>query len=410
MDRLVGKVLADKVVALASRLIRIPSINPPGNTEEIAAFIADYLSRNGVSAELHEPSPGKVNVVARIGEGCEGEALILNGHMDVVPVGDESKWSFPPLSGEVRDGFLLGRGSSDMKGGLAGMIEAFIAAAELEKYLSRPIVLACVADEESGGEFGSSYLVERGITRGAGALIAEPTGLNWINVGEKGVFWSRIKMRGKPGHGSLSPYFGENAIIKACEVIRELLRVTEIKTSLPSGLDEVLISSRMLIEQFCGKGTGAALDHVTVNIGVIRGGVKINVIPDFCELEVDMRIPIGLSSSKIMDFIKDILEKYGGELEVISSSEPNYNPPDCEIFRFLKKAVLYVLGLDAKPFIQMAASDARFYRAYGIPTVHYGPGELETIHGYDERVKVEDLVKFAKVYAGLIAEYSLQSS
>lgn len=119
--------------------------------------------------------------------------------------------------------------------------------------------------------------------------------------------------------------------------------------------------------------------------------MKINMISDLCELEVDMRIPIGLSSSKVMEFIKEVLRKYGGELEIILSSEPNYSSPECEIVKSLRKVISETLGLDAR----------------GIPAAHYGPGELETIHGYNERVKVEESVNAARVYAGIISEYVL---
>lgn len=405
--KLVGKMSAERVIALASKLIKIPSVNPPGDTGEIARFIKDYLGSNGISAHLYGPSPEKVNVVAKIGGGCGDDALILNGHMDVVPAGDESRWSFPPFFGEVRDNFLLGRGASDMKGGLAGIIEAFIAAAEFEDNLQRPIILACVADEETGGKLGTGYLLEGGITRGSGALIAEPTGLDSINIGEKGVLWVKIKVHGEPGHGSLAPYFGENAIIKVCKVIEDLLKVTEIGSKPPRELGEAIDFSRELIEHVGGKGAGVAVDHVTINVGMIRGGVKINVIPDLCELDVDMRIPIGLSSLNVIEFIKEVLGRYGGELEMISSSEPNYSSPNCEIVKSLRKVISEILGLEAKPFIQVASSDARFYRARGITAVHYGPGEIGTIHGYDERVGVKELVNAAKIYAGLISEYLL---
>ena len=406
--KVIEKVSAENVLNLASKLIKVPSVNPPGDTKEIAGVIKEHLGDNGISAELYEPSPGKVNVVARIGGGREEDALILNGHMDVVPVGDETRWSFPPFSGEVKNGFLLGRGASDMKGGLAGIIEAFIAAARFEDEFKRPVILTCVADEETGGRFGAKYLLENGITRGSSVLIAEPTGLDFINIGEKGVLWSKIRIRGKPGHGSLAPYVGENAITKTCEALQELLKVTEMRSTLPGELDEVVKFSREFVERRGGKGVGIVLDHVTINIGMIRGGVKVNVVPDLCEVELDMRLPIGLPSSRVIEFIKDVLKRYDGELEIVASSEANYTSPSCEIVKALRKVILEILGLEARPFLQIASSDARFYREKGIPTIHYGPGELETVHGYDEKIRVDDLIKASKIYAGIIAEYSIQ--
>ncbi|MCD6535692.1 MAG: M20/M25/M40 family metallo-hydrolase, partial [Thaumarchaeota archaeon] len=186
------------------------------------------------------------------------------------------------------------------------------------------------------------------------------------------------------------------------------LKVTEMRSTLPGELDEVVKFSKEFVERRGGKGVGVVLDHVTINIGMIRGGVKVNVVPDLCEVELDMRLPIGLPSSRVIEFIKDVLKRYDGELEIVASSEANYTSPSCEIVKALKKVILEILGLEARPFLQIASSDARFYREKGIPTIHYGPGELETVHGYDEKIRVDDLIKASKIYAGIIAEYSIQ--
>ena len=157
----------DEVVELASKLIKIPSVNPPGDTSEIAAFVKDYLEEEGVAVELCEPAEKRVNLIAEIGERESDRVLVLNGHLDVVPIGDRSRWSFDPFSGEVRDGYLLGRGASDMKGGLAGIIYAFKRLVKFEDQLRGRLKLVCVADEETGGTCGASYLVENGKALGS---------------------------------------------------------------------------------------------------------------------------------------------------------------------------------------------------------------------------------------------------
>ncbi|OYT67278.1 MAG: succinyl-diaminopimelate desuccinylase [Candidatus Wolframiiraptor sp. EX4484-121] len=394
----------EEVIELASRLIKIPSVNPPGDTSEIAAFVKNYLEEEGVAVELCEPAEKRVNLIAEIGEGESNRVLVLNGHLDVVPIGDRSRWSFDPFSGEVRDGYLLGRGASDMKGGLAGIIYAFKRLIKFEDRLRGRLKLVCVADEETGGAYGASYLVEKGKALGSSVLIAEPTGMNLINVGEKGAVWAKVTVKGVPGHGSLSPFIGDNAIVKSTDLIRELMRLTEMRAELPRDLLDVADYSRNLLERFVSREASKAIDHPTINFGIIRGGTKVNIIPDRCELEIDVRIPIGLPAAEVTSRIRRIVEKYG-EVEFVNVGEPNYTPPNSEIVRIVEKNVREIVGIEPRPFLEWASSDARHFRRANIPTIHYGPAEMEGIHGYNERVKVEDLINAAKVYLGVAIDY-----
>ena len=394
----------EEVVELASRLIKIPSVNPPGDTSEIAAFVKNYLEEEGVNVELCEPVEKKVNLIAEIGEKGSDRVLVLNGHLDVVPIGDRSRWSFDPFSGEVRDGYLYGRGASDMKGGLAGIIYAFKKLVKFEDRLKGRLKLVCVADEETGGTHGAAYLVEKGKALGSSVLIAEPTGMNLINIGEKGAIWAKIIVKGVPGHGSLSPFIGDNAIVKSVNLISELMKITEIKAELPRDLLDVAEYSRNLLEKSVSREASKAIDHPTINFGIIRGGTKVNIIPDRCELEIDVRVPIGLSAAEVTSKIREIVEKYG-EVEFASAGEPNYTAPSSEIVKVVEKNVKEIIGIDPKPFLEWASSDARHFRKAAIPTIHYGPAEMEGIHGYNERVKVEDLINAAKVYLGAAIDY-----
>ena len=403
--KVLESIRAEEVIELAGQLIKIPSENPPGDTGEIASFIKDYLGEVGVESELHEPVKGKISLVARIGGGGDKE-LVLNGHMDVVPAGDRSRWSFDPFSGEVRDGYILGRGSSDMKGGLAGAIYAFRKLVEFEKELAGTLTLACVADEETGGENGAGYLVSKGIAVGSAVLIAEPTGMEFVDVGQKGTFWVRITVHGKPVHGSLAPFAGENAILKAADLMKELLSVTELRPKLSEEMRRVVEESKPMVDKLVKmKGMGKILDRPTINIGIIKGGTKINMVPERCEIDVDTRVPVGMKSEQLAEYVQKIVSKYGGEITYLERSEPNFTSPDSEIAKLVAENAAQILGFRPKPLIEWASSDARFYRAKNVPTVHYGPGELDLIHGYNERVKAEDVVKAAKVYAGTAVDY-----
>lgn len=407
-EKILDELKPKEVLDLACRLVKIPSENPPGDVSEISVFIEDYLSEAGITVERHEPEKGRINLVARIGERS-GKELIFNGHMDVVPAGDKSRWRFDPYLGEIRDGYILGRGASDMKGGLAGIIYAFRKLARYEGELGGRLTLACVSDEETGGEYGTKYLVSQGIAVGSSALIAEPTGLDLINVGEKGALWMKITVYGKPAHGSLAPYAGENAILKAADLMKELLKIIELKPTLPQELKAVVEESKRIGEQVIGiKNVSRILDHLSMNFGVIRGGTKINVVPERCELEVDVRVPIGMKSDEVASYIEELASRYGGEVSYIGRGDANHTPPSAEIVRVVSLNVSQVIGVKPRLFIQWASSDARYYRWRGVPTIHYGPAEIGVIHGYDEVVKAEDVVKACMVYAATALDYLKQ--
>jgi len=404
--RVLEEIRDREVLDLACRLVKIPSENPPGDVGEVAAFIEEYLSSAGIGVERHEPAPGKISLIARIGRDS-GRELVFNGHMDVVPAGDRSRWGFDPFLGEVRDGYLLGRGASDMKGGLAGMVYAFLKLADHEDQLNGRLTLTCVPDEETGGEYGTGYLVSRNIAIGSSAVIAEPTGIGFIDIGQKGALWLRVTVYGRPAHGSLSPYAGESAILKAADLIRELLTsITKLSPRIPGDLKPIIRESREAAERLLGiRGVGKIIDHATINFGVIRGGTKINVVPESCEVEVDIRVPIGLTTDQIASRVEEVVSRYGGEVVYLQRSQPNYTSPNSEIVKIAAKNVERLTGVSPRLFVQWASSDARFYRMRGVPTIHYGPAELHTIHGYDERVRADEVVKACKVYAGIAADY-----
>ncbi len=155
---------ADELIELAGDLIRIPSENPPGDCTEIGEFIAAVLRKAGVEVDVLDAGQGRLNVVSH--QGPEGDRhLVLAGHTDVVPVGDVSRWSFPPFAGDVVDGYLRGRGASDMKAGLAGVIHAYVVMHRLGVPLAGRLSLAAVPDEEAGGPLGADWLRSRGCGR-----------------------------------------------------------------------------------------------------------------------------------------------------------------------------------------------------------------------------------------------------
>lgn len=396
----------EELVRLCSELIAIPTENPPGKMEEITSFMCDYLNKRNISNEVLRPEENKPNIIAKYGND-KGKKLLFNGHSDVVPVGDLNKWKFEPFSGEVRDGKILGRGTSDMKGGLAGILFVMGLLAEKGVSLDGQLILTVVPDEEISGELGTKWLVEQGIVNGDYCVVAEPTGYGNCEVGQKGALWLKLVSTGRSAHGSLSPYVGENAIKKLMNLLDELQNLTKLHGEYEGEVKEVMAESKVVAKE-CLKAPNVEniMDHITVNIGEIHGGTKANMVADYAEAQVDIRIPIGINSKDILAKVDKLISDLGGGISYTYSwrSEPNYVSINSPIVKAVRANAKEVLGMDITATYQWASSDARYFRYKGIPTIQYGPANTEGIHSYNETVDVDDLINSAKVYAGMILD------
>lgn len=396
----------EDLVKLCSQLISIPTENPPGDMEDITLFICDYLKNKDISHEVLRPKENKPNIIANYGKE-EGTKLLFNGHSDVVPVGDLKKWNFDPFSGEIRDGKILGRGTSDMKGGLACILFVMGLLKENDISLNGQLILTIVPDEEISGDMGTKWLVEEGIVDGDYCVVAEPTGYDNCEVGQKGALWLKLDATGTSAHGSLSPYVGENAISKLMNALDEIQKLTEIHGEYEGEVKEVMLESKRVAKE-CLKAPNVEniLDHITVNIGEIHGGTKTNMVADHAEACVDIRIPIGINSSEILDKVDKIIEDLGGGITYTYSwrSEPNYVSINSPLVKSVKANAKDVLNMDITATYQWASSDARYFRYKGIPTIQYGPANTEGIHSYNETVDIKDLISSAKVYTGMILD------
>ncbi|MGC9179088.1 MAG: M20 family metallopeptidase [Vulcanisaeta sp.] len=393
--------LRSEIPNLVSRLIQIPSVNPPGFTINVADFIRDWLNEHGFTSEFREYAKDKPNVIARVGRNKP--VLILNGHMDVVPPGDDSKWTYSPFSGRIVEDRVYGRGATDMKGGLAVIMTVFAELASIiEKQGSGTLIFSATADEETGGHPGVEALVRDNVLTGDAAIIAEPSGSSRYYIGEKGLCQVKLVTRGRPAHGSL-PVLGENAIMKLVRAINkaeELVSEFNSGIKLPSELVEAIKNSaEVYLEAAKASGLNLTLSDfervvgtVSFNPGVINGGSKINMVPDYAELELDMRIPPGVSPNQVINHLRSGLSGIA-DVEVLDTSESNYTSPSEGIVRLVREGIERVLGTVPKPIIVTGATDGRYLRARGIPTVVYGPGELALAHAYNEYVTVNDLLK-----------------
>lgn len=397
---------SEELLDLAGLLIQTPSENPEGDCTEIASVIAEYFTDHGIDTELLDAGEGRVSVVAHRGTKYENDRyLVLSGHHDVVPVGDTERWSFPPFAGDVVDGWLRGRGASDMKAGLAGLMHVLTLINRLDIPLKGKLSFASVPDEETGGPLGAHWLLEQGVLEGAtGGIIAEPTERDHPTIGQKGSNWFRLTVRGTPGHGSLQPLHGKSANLLGAKAVLALQKLWDMKPVQSEELKQLLSDSKLYAAAREGYGPdiGDVFEHVTINVGKISGGTSTNVIADTCVIEFDTRVPLGLSREQVNTRVFEILSEEGIEAEIEYlgfMSEANWTPPSDPIVETLVTALRELSDPQALGVLQWASSDARTFRSHGIPVLQYGPADLQTIHNFDERALASDVVLAAKVYA-----------
>lgn len=397
----------DELIQLCSKLLQFPSENPPGDSRPINQFIMEYLRESGITTTVYQSAETMLNLVSTIGNQGD-KHLLYCGHTDVVPAGDLSRWKIPPFSGLIKDGYINGRGASDMKGGVAGLLFTVALFARLGISLGGQLSLLLVADEETGGQFGVPWVLDQGLITGSAAVIAEPSSRLNPTIGQKGSCWFEFTVEGVPGHGSLSPLNGDSAIVKASNAIQALQKLWELKPNIPSDVQEIIDLTKQYIRKREPKDFSEIIDHVSVNIGTISGGTKVNMVADRCTVQVDTRVPFGLDYTDVLTEANRLLSQAGIETEVKPFGfygNANWTPATHEIVDLVVKSIAEVTQEDAYGVLQWASSDARYFRKHGIPVLQYGPAELSGIHSFNERVPIQNLIEAAKVYALTALEY-----
>lgn len=384
VEQVLALIRLENVLELAQQLVRLPTVNPPGDVRDAAAVCADFLRAAGFTIELDAAEPTKPNVIARYG-GEPGPLFLWNSHLDVVPVGEESAWTVPPFGGVVRDGKLYGRGSCDVKGGVAAQLVAAAALARSGVPLQGTLVVTEVADEEVGGLFGAKRIAERTDLRPDAVLVAEPTN-NRICIGERGGVGIRVTVYGRTAHGAL-PWEGVNAI---------------------EGMAQVINALREELWPRLAARRHPYFAPASATISLIEGGVKTNVVPDRCSIYIDRRLIPGENPDTAVDEVREVAERAiqtvpGLRVSVEPAAEwPGrpaiLQPEDTPLVRTMV-AVNDYLGLDSSLTGFSMGTDGRFFAARGYPTVIYGPGDPAVAHQPDEWVSVDELLQCARAYA-----------
>ena len=396
----------DSLVADARRLIAAASPNPPGDVAAAAAVAADLLAAiPGALVRRYESAPGIVNLVAVIESGRPGRRLCFNGHLDTFPIGEDLGWTVPPLGGDVRDGRLYGRGVSDMKGGITASLLAARALASRADAWSGQIVITLAGDEENMGSLGSRWLLEQVPDARADVMLSGDVGSpRVIRFGEKGLVWVDIEASGTPAHGA-HVHKGINAIDRLRGALDELKGLENIPVAAPDPVTRAIAAARDVSEALSGNGESDTLQRVTVNIGVIEGGVSPNLVPASARAKADIRVPVGVSSTDIEDGLESRLGSLAGiTWRIVNRYEPSFTPPEHEIVQRTLTAAAEVLGDSPVTNMTVGASDARIYRMFGIPSVVFGCTPFN-MGAADENVLLDELLAVAQVHALTAFDY-----
>lgn len=375
-----------ELVELCRELVAAPSVNPPGRTVEAAAVLARFLGRSGLAVEELARDPAKPNLVARLGGGAgTGRHLVLNGHLDTIPPGDETAWSVPRHALTERDGRLHGLGMGNMKGGLAALALASAALAACRTSWAGTVTFTAVADETVFGPDGAAFLLDaRPELRACDALLCgEGPGFMDLALAEKGLLWVAAEAQGEPGQGMLAAR-GSSAIARLAGFLAEVDALNERRVVLPPPLD-------------AGEGGHGA--RLSANLGTVAGGRFVSQAAERATAEIDLRVPPGLGLGEVEGWLAEMAARHGGiGLRRIKGWEANGTPTDAPIARAVAEAAAAVRGCPPRPVVRLPASDASRWRALGVPAVCYGP-QPTLAAGVDDYAEAQDVVDCARVYA-----------
>ncbi len=418
-DRLMAEIEArrDDLVALTQDLVRIPTVNPPGRDyRAICEMLERRLTASGFDCTLirAEGAPGdsdrhpRWNIVARREGARPGDCVHFNSHTDVVEVGHD--WTLDPFGGVVRDGRVYGRGTCDMKGGLAASIVAAEAFVAVCPDFMGAIEISGTADEESGGYGGVAYLAERGWFspgRVQHVIIPEPLNKDRICLGHRGVWWAEIETRGRIAHGSM-PFLGDSAIRHMGAVLEEiehhLLPVLEGRTTAMPVVPEGARQS-------------------TLNINSIHGGepepepgfsgFPAPCVADRCRIVIDRRFLIEEDIAAVKAEVRRLLESirarrpgFAYEVRDLHEVIPTMTARDAPVVRTVTRAIERVLGRAPDYVVSPGTYDQKHIDRIGRLSncIAYGPGILDLAHQPDEWIGIEDMTDSAKVMAAALAE------
>jgi len=366
------------VITLTQKLLSFDTVNPPGNEEELAKYVGRLLESHSFLVSYYEYEKDRLHLLAEKGVDGDGAPLVLSGHFDTVPLG-EKPWRMDPYAGEIEGDRIYGRGSSDMKGGLAAMTVAAIESTRISTPAGG-IRLIFSSGEEMGCH-GINQLVSSGkdLGKARAVIVGEPTS-NHPAIAHKGAIYIKATTQGKTAHSSM-PELGDNAIYKAAKAI---MKVEDF--DLQSDADPLL-------------------GLPTINVGKMQGGMNINSVPDHAEFSIDIRTTPRSSHPKLLDGLK---RELGEEIDLetlvdlhpVSNSESD--PFVQRVYEICGVGEAGSPELKSLPYL----TDGSVLQAYygGVPTLILGPGEPDMAHQTDEYCSLRKLEESVDIYKNIILQ------
>ena len=386
--------------------VRCKGPNPPGDTRSTADFIKARLAKEGLEHRVIAPHPEMPNIVASFAAGAPGKHLVLNGHIDVFPVADDGfGWTKDPWGGELIDGKIYGRGVADMKCGTSASIFTYIYLSRLKARLKGRLTLTAVSDEETFGPYGARYLMEHHPeVHGDALLNGEPSSPFSVRFGEKGPLWLEFTVRTPGAHGAYT-HASKSATKTAMALASALEKVCDVEPEISDNIARAIDAGRATMDKAMGAGAGAIVDKVTLNIGIIKGGVKTNMVPSSTTFEADIRLPLGVSREAIMVEVEKILKGFPEvTMKEMNCNLPSWVDPGCDIIEIVQNTVQELRGFRPTPIISLGGTDARLWRYRNIPTCVYGPFPYG-MGSTDEFVDVEDHLHIVRTHVLAAYDY-----
>jgi len=413
--------IEEEALVWLTEFIKIDTVNPPGNESRAVDFIANILESEGIPYQTAESAPGRGNLWTRL-KGGDQPALVMLQHTDVVPA-DEKYWTTDPLSGEIKDGFLWGRGTLDMKGTGISQLATFISLHRAGVPLNRDVVLVATADEEAGGYFGAGWLVDNHpeIFEGAGLLINEGGNgeqrekelLFQVEVTQKVPVWLRLTAIDTPGHGSMpNPTSSMTRIVDALNLIRTnpfpprmvpaidaMFQSLSLSASAEweepfSNMSQTIKNPESLLKLQNYSPFLHALTRDTCSITRFEGSNKINVVPPEAWAELDCRILPDRPSEIFVEGLKALIKDTGVNVDVIMAFTAAISTTDTVLYEAIEEVTgERHPGSRVTPYVSTGFTDSHFFRDLGIPSYGFDPtvvpeSEFVRIHGNDERINI----------------------
>jgi len=430
---------ADQSVNWLRQYLSIDTVNPPGNESRGVAFLANILEQADIPFETAESAPSRGNIWARL-KGGDEPALILLHHIDVVPA-DAKYWDVPPLSGEIRNDYIYGRGAIDTKGLGIAQLSSFLALKDSGQKLNRDVIFMATADEEAGGFYGAGWLLENRpeifegvgylVNEGGSAMLLDDIPAFNIEVTQKVPLWLRLTATDIPGHGSaprvtssvkrilragarIADTQFERRVIPAVQAYFAALAPFQAgeRQVMMSDISRALDNDAFMFTLQMEEPWRAALLSNTCSLTTLKGSNKINVVPPTAELELDCRLLPDQDPQQFLSELVTIINDDNIEITRIMGFTPAISETDTPLYDAIENSVTKTMeNAVLIPSVSTGFTDSHFFRdvdivSYGFAPFLYLQGEVTGVHGNNERISIENLTRGTKIMTNFLFEFA----